>query len=86
MIFATVVVLFAHYIPVPTYIENEGVLEDFRASLTVIYEDSHLTWLLVGLMFVNACQANFGMALNKRENAVIKATVALQMIPYLWIY
>ena len=86
MILACVVILIAHFIPVPTTMDNDGVLEDFTGAVNVILDDSELILGVIFIMLFNAIQANLGMTVIKRKNAVIKATVALMLIPSLWLY
>ena len=49
-------------------------------------EESSLWGLMVGLMFMNALQANLGMQITKNENAVFKQSTMLFSIPLLWLY
>ena len=85
MFLGVFVIIFAHYIPVPASINNDGVLEDFTNTLHVVFESTHLTLLIISIMLANALQANLGMSIIKRKNAVVKATVALLLIPALWV-
>jgi len=54
MIFVVIIVIFSDQIPMPNYLENDGVLEDWRPSTEVIFESRQLTLLLIGIMISNA--------------------------------
>ena len=46
--------------------------DGFNLYFKNINEETSLYWLMFGLMFVNALQANLGMQVVKNENAVFK--------------
>lgn len=63
-----------------------GTLDDVLFSLTSLVQTEGLGRLMAALMFVHAVQANLGMTLIKRENAIFKQCAMLLAVPAMWVF
>ena len=60
--------------------------EQFTLFFANMNEETALYWMMLGLMFVNALQANLRMTIVKDENAVFTQSTMMFSIPLMWVY